>query len=224
MNNLMIKRLIQKDWYLSRNGVYGCLVIGYGGLISFLLGGFYGVYLGAVALDIAVVMLMFFQINAIVVFERRDQTMAFLMSLPISNLEFTVGKALVGLGSYFLTWLLLYVSAIAVLLIRIDLSNSIIPYFTLLYMGALMFYCLSFAIAMVTESEPLANATAAASNVVIQVSIGLGMTYSGFQESLKSPTILWNTPILAVISIETAVAVLSIAAMFYFQLRKKDFL
>jgi len=220
----MIKKLIQKDWLLSRLGVYGCLVLGYAGLIGYLVGGFYGAYLGAVALDIAVVILMFFQVNAIVIFERKDQTLAFLMSLPVSNLEFTVGKTLVGLGSYFLTWLLLYVSAIAVLTIRIDVGNTIIPYFTLLYSGVLMFYCISFAIAMITESEGLANAALGVGNVIIQVSIGLGATFSVFQESIKSPTILWNTPILTAILIEFVVAFLSIAAMFYFQLRKKDFL
>lgn len=220
----MIKKLIQKDWYLSRHAVYGCLVLGYGGLTGYLLGGFYGAYLGAIALDIAVVMLMFFQVNAIVVFERKDQTLAFLMSLPVSNLEFTIGKTLIGLGSYFFTWLLLYISAIAVLTIRVDLGNTIIPYFTLLYGGVLMFYCMSFAIAFVTESEALANASLAAGNVVIQVSIGLGMTFSGFQESIKSPTILWNTPVLTTLFIEIVVIVLSIAAMFYFQLRKRDFL
>ena len=224
MNNLLIRKLAQKDWYLSRNSIYGCLALGYGGLIGYLLGGFYGAYLGAIALDIAVVMLMFFQVNTIVIFERKNQTLAFLMSLPVSNLEFTIGKTLVGLGSYLFAWLLLYVSAIAVILIRIDLSSSIIPYFTMLYMGVLMFYCLSFAIAMVTESEPLSNAALAAGNVIIQVSIGLGMTFSIFQESIRSPTMLWNTPILTVLLIEIIVAILSIAAMFHLQLRKKDFL
>ena len=224
MNNLLVKKLVQKDWYLSRNSIYGCLALGYGGLIGYLLGGFYGAYLGAIALDIAVVMLMFFQVNTIVIFERKNQTLAFLMSLPVSNLEFTIGKTLVGLGSYLFAWLLLYVSAIAVILIRIDLSSSIIPYFTMLYMGVLMFYCLSFAIAMVTESEPLSNAALAAGNVIIQVSIGLGMTFSIFQESIRSPTMLWNTPILTVLLIEIIVAILSIAAMFHLQLRKKDFL
>ena len=224
MNNLLVKKLVQKDWYLSRYGVYGCLVLGLAGQVGYLLGGFYGAYLGAVALDIAVVMLMFFQVNAIVVFERKDQTMAFFMSLPVSNLEFTVGKSLIGLGSYFFTWLLLYVSAVVVLTIRIDVGNTIIPYFTLLYTGVLMFYCMSFAVAMVTESEALANAALGVGNVVIQVSIGLGMTFSGFQESVRSPTILWNTPILTAILIEIVVIVLSIAAMFYFQMRKKDFL
>ena len=224
MNNLLVKKLVQKDWYLSRNSIYGCLALGYGGLVGYLLGGFYGAYLGAIALDIAVVMLMFFQVNTIVIFERKNQTLAFLMSLPVSNLEFTIGKTLVGLGSYLFAWLLLYVSAIAVILIRIDLSSSIIPYFTMLYMGVLMFYCLSFAIAMVTESEPLSNAALAAGNVIIQVSIGLGMTFSIFQESIRSPTMLWNTPILTVLLIEIIVAILSIAAMFHLQLRKKDFL
>lgn len=224
MNNLLIKKLVQKDWYLSRPGVYGCLLLGFGGLVGYLLGGFYGVYLGAIALDIAVVMLMFLQVNAIVIFEHKEQTLAFLLSLPVSNLEFTVGKALIGLGSYFFAWLLLYVSAVAVLTIRIDLGNTIIPYFTMLYVGVLMFYCLSFAVAMVTESEALANAALAAGNVIIQVSIGLGMTFSVFQESIKSPTILWNAPVLTALLIEIGVIVLSIAAMFYFQLSKKDFL
>ena len=225
MNSLMIKKLIQKDWHMSRFNVYGCLTIGYIGLISYLLGGFYGVYLGAVALDIAVVMLMFFHVFAIVIFERKDQTLPFIMSLPVSNLEYTMAKTLSGVGSYFLAWLLLYVSAIAVLLLRIDLNGSVlIPYFTMLYSGVLMFYCIGFAVAMVSESEPAANIVLAIGNVVIQVSIGLGMTFEGYRESVRSPTILWNFPVLTTLSIELVVIVLCIAAMFFLQLRKKDLL
>jgi hypothetical protein len=224
MNSFMIKKLVQKDWFLSRYPVYMCLVLGYGGLISFLLGGFYGAYLGAVALDIAAVMLMFILPLGIVTMERKEQTLVFLMSLPISNLEYTVAKTLSCLGVYILTWSLLYIGAIAMLMIRIDIGNTIIPYFTFLFVGVLMFYALCFAIAMVTESEAITSTALAVSNVTIQVSIGLGMTFAGIRESLSSPTILWNTPIVTGLIIEVTVAVLSLAAMFYFQLRKKDFL
>lgn len=224
MNRFMIKKLVQKDWYMCRYSVYGCLVLGYTGLISSLLGGFYGTYLGWIALDIAIIMLMYFQIFSVVIFERKDQTMPFIMSLRVSNLEFTVAKTLIGLGSYFCTWLLLYISAIAVLVIRLDITNSLIPYFTMLYTAALMFYCFGFAVVMITESEPLTNLVLALGNITIQVSIGLGMSFEAIKESLRSPTILWNTPIVSVLTIEAVVIVLSIAAIFYFQARKKDFL
>ena len=223
MNSFMVKKLIQKDWFMCRHGVYLCLLIGFGGLISFLLGGFYSVYLGAVALDLAVIMLMFFQTLGII-FERKDQTLAFIMSLPVSNLEYTMAKTIAYGGGYFFTWLLLYISAIAVLMIRIDIGNSIIPYFTVLYGSVLMFYCLGFAVAMITESEPLTSAVLALGNITTQVSIGLGMTFPEIKESIRSPTILWNEPIVTVLAIEMIVAVLSLTAMFYFQLRKKDFL
>lgn len=224
MNRFMVKKLIQKDWYLCKPGLYGCLILGFAGLAMYLLGTYRLVFLGLVALDIAVIMLMYALIFAIVIFERKDQTLAFIMSLPVSNLEYTVAKSLIGLGGYFFPWLLIYAGTIAVFLIRIDIGNSIIPYFTMLYGGALMFYCLGFTISLVTESEPLTNIVLGLGNVVIQISITMGTTFEGLAESLRSPTMFWNGSILTILAIELVVIILSIVALFYFQLRKKDFL
>lgn len=224
MNNFMIKKLIQKDWHLCKPGLFGCLILGIAGLVMYLLGSFRVTFLGIVALDIAVIMMMYALVFAVVIFERKDQTLAFLMSLPVSNLEYTLAKSLIGLGCYFIAWLLLYIGAVGVLQIRIDIGNTIIPYFTILYCAALMFYCLGFTIAMVTESEPLTNIVLALGNVTIQISITMGMTFEALAESVRSPTILWNGPVLTILAIEGTVIVLSIAALFHFQLRKKDFL
>ena len=224
MNSYMVKKLFQKDWYLVRYNIYGCTLMGFIGLIMFLLGGFYGIYLGAVTLDIAIIILMTAVFLPVIINERKDQTLAFLMSLPVGNLEYTLAKTLAGLCSYFCTWLLLYLAAIAVLLLRTDLNPNVIPYFSMMYGLALMFYCLIFAVAVVTESERWSMLVFAIGNITIQVSLGLGLTYAGFRESVSAPTMLWNKPILMVIAIELVVIVVSITAMFFLQLRKKDFL
>ena len=224
MNSFMVKKLIQKDWFAIRYSVYGCTLLGVIGLFMFLLGGFYGMYLGAVALDIAIIVLMTAIVIPVVILERKTQTLAFLLSLPISNLEFTLAKSLVCLGVYFFTWLLLYVAAIVVLLIRIDIASNLIPYFTVLYGAALMFYCLVFTVAIVTDSNLWTMIVFSLSNIIIQVSIGLGRTAAGIQESVKSPTMLWNGTIIGMLEFELIVIVLSLPTMLFLQLRKKDFL
>jgi len=82
MNYAMVKRLIVKDWYLQRWPIVASLVgivatlgiISTGGLIMVII---------SIGAQMAV---------ATIVTERKEQTLAFVMSLPISYREYTACK------------------------------------------------------------------------------------------------------------------------------------
>ena len=92
MNYAMVKRLILKDWYLqlwtilaSLVGVVATLgIIASGGKVAFLLG---LILLIMVVISIGAQMPM-----STIVTERKEQTLPFVMSLPISYREYTASK------------------------------------------------------------------------------------------------------------------------------------
>ena len=225
MNSFMIRKLMQKDWYMCRSGIYVSMMIGIAGLIAILLGTGIVFFIGAILLDLALVLPMMSITFPVMVNERKDQTLSFVMSLPIGNREYAVSKILLSVSCYFITWLLLYSGAIAALIIRIDISNSIIPYFTMLCGETLMFFCILLTAAILYESELITGIVFGISNIIIQCSVSMGTLFSEkMRESVMSPTMLWNEPIVTIIAIEILVSVLCIATMYNFQLRKRDFL
>ena len=92
MNYEMVKRLILKDWYLQRWAIRRSLVgvaatlgiIASGGKVAFLLG---LILLIMVIISIGAQMPM-----STIVTERKEQTLPFVMSLPISYREYTASK------------------------------------------------------------------------------------------------------------------------------------
>ena len=176
-------------------------------------------------LDLALVIPMMMIIFSVIVNEYKYQTLSFVFSLPIGNREYAISKIMLSLGCYFFIWLFLYSGAIAVLMIRIDVSNSIIPYFTMLCGQALMYYCIILTAAILFESELITGMVFGLSNIILQCSVSMGTLFSeNMRESVMSPTILWNEAIVTIIAIELIVSVICIFSMFYIQLRKKDFL
>ena len=225
MNRFMIRKLMEKDWYMCRPGVYLNLVLGFTALITLLIGNGITFFIGAILLDLALVIPMVMVVFSIIVNEYKYKTFSFVFSLPIGNREYAISKIVLSLGCYLVIWIFLYSGAIAILLIRIDISNSIIPYFTMLCGQALMYYCIILAAAIAFESELITGMVFGLSNIILQCSISMGTLFSEkMRESVMSPTILWNDAIVTIISIEITVSVVCILSMFYFQLRKKDFL
>src|ERR1700678_1720248 len=94
MNYSMIRILILKDWYLQRWSVLASLL---GGLIALgivCLGGNAAFMVGLVLLITALIAVGAQLAVTTMVNERKEQTLPFVMSLPISYREYTSAKLL----------------------------------------------------------------------------------------------------------------------------------
>ena len=224
MNKFMVGKLIQKDWHVIKLQVAGCGVLGFTGLLLGLLGNGIAIVISGVLLMISLILLMASIVFNSIVIERKEQNVVFLMSLPVSNTEYTVAKIVMSMGVYFLFWLVLYTGTVGVLLVRIDFTNSILPYMTVLFGEILMFYCLLFATAIVSQSEPWTTGVMIFSNIVMSCTPGLAPAYAGMRESLQAQAPLWNGTIVGSLGFELLVILVTIPLMYYLQLRKKDIL
>ena len=224
MNRFMVKKLVQKDWYVIRYPVIGCAILAFVGLVLGLHGNGIAIVMSGVFLMISLILLMPAIVFTCIVIERKEQNLVFIMSLPVSNVEYTAAKVVLSLGLYFLFWLFVYAGTVSVLYIRLDISNSILPYLTLLFGEILMFYCLLFATAIVSQAESWTTAVMIFGNIVMSCTPGLAPANAGIRASLEASAPLWNGTILGVISFEVLVIIITISVMLYMQLKKKDFL
>jgi hypothetical protein len=160
MNLPLVWRLVRKDLHLHRLQLLGLSVgIPVLGLLVATLGGTRWGFMGLVLMSNALIWLTFFVPLGTVLGERKQKTQVFVMSLPISAIEYTTAKLVVGLIAYLAPWIA-YLSTLPLLISR----SPVIPAGSLpLLVAVLAFFLLVYVVtslaAIVTDSVWLSGAS-----------------------------------------------------------------
>ena len=221
MNRALIARLILKDWYLNRLLL---VLIGAAGTLSIGL-----LYLrredtgtvGLVSALIAAVILSILLPMQTVVNERKQHNLAFVMSLPISPMEYTAAKVAGNLSAFLALWAVIAVGVLGTLA-RTGIFGGVIPLGMVAALSPFVTFSLLLAVSIVVESEMWALLTMGATNVSYSFWFLL-MKIPGLPEQLKSPVAIWSRPILWILAGQVTVIVVALALTFYLQSRKRDF-
>lgn len=220
----MVKRLIYKDWFLNRWALLGWTAAGAAAIAAIGLGGETAFYAGSILLLTALVAIGIHLVMSTVVYERSQQTLAFVMSLPISSREYTTAKILANVVIFGIAWAALLIGTVAVLAGRGALPDGLIPFAVAVLTQTFVGYCLILAVALVTESTTWTIGTIVASNLLLQaVLYGVANTPS-VARHLQGNAIVWNPAILGVLGAEILAILVLLALTFYLQARKTDFL
>src|SRR6202041_1828744 len=94
-------------WRLNRVQILICIAAGAAALILTQLGGEGPMLIGTVWFFIALILVGTMLPITAIVNERKKQNLAFLMSLPISSLQYTTGKLVSTVGMFLVPWLAL---------------------------------------------------------------------------------------------------------------------
>lgn len=221
----VISRLIRKDYQLDRSVILLCLlgatiavgVVQIGGATAFVIG--FG------SLFLAMVMCAAMMPILSIVNERKKQTLPFIMSLPVSPMQYTTAKLVANVGMFLVAWLLMLGGALYVVFVRHLLPAggvaSILIYSLLPFVG----FSVVTATAMVGESE----GWGIAANAVVNSTYWLWWYLISSQvpevnSDWKSSVVIWRPVALKIIGGELAAIVLLLAATYYLQSRKRDFI
>jgi len=223
MNYTMVKTLILKDWYLQRWAILASLVgtmatlgiIASGGNVAFLLG---------LILLIMVIISIGAQLSvSTIVAERKEQTLPFVMSLPISYWEYTTSKIWGNLIIFLVPWLTMVVGSVA-LLLYVPKAHGLIPYTCIMATEILMTTCLILATAVITESQGWTVATIMVGNLAVN-GIGYAVAHiPGIARGMWGSKIAWSPAASVVLLAEITMTTLLLGVAFFVQSRKKDFL
>ncbi|MGH9407126.1 MAG: ABC transporter permease [Terriglobia bacterium] len=225
MKGQVILRLILKDWQLNRAVIALSIIGGVVALGILLIGGQTPFVLGAVFFFMSMMFCASFVPMANIVNERKKQTLAFMMSLPISPAQYGTAKLVSTLGMFLIPWVTLIAAALYLILGRHVLPNGAIPITLILAALPFIGFCLITGTALAAESEGWATAATA----VVNSSYWLGwyliaIHAPSLNRTWTGPVAVWNRAAVDNLGAEFAVIVVVLSLTMFLQSRKRDFI
>ncbi len=224
MNTGMVKRLVQKDWYLYRWPIAFYIGAGLVCVAALGNGGEGAFYAGCVGLLTVLISVGIHLTMGSVMEERRNHTLTFIMSLPISSNEYTLAKILANMTIFGLAWVTLFVSTVTVIASRGSVPDGLIP-FAAVILGEIFFgYCLTLCVAIISESQGWTIGAMIVANLLLQATMYMASHAPAVARAMKTDAIVWHQPISGLLAAEIGGILLMLALTFYLQARKTDFL
>jgi ABC-2 type transport system permease protein len=224
MNWVMIKHLMHKDWFLNRIPLAGYLVVGAIALVLLSVKNATAFYIGTVLLISIVVIIGIHLVFATVINERKNQTLPFIMSLPITYLEFSLAKIILNLSVFTISWGLLFVGTLLVITSVETIPNGLIPFTTIFMLQLFIIYLLVLAVALISESETVTVVVMSIANISISVLIFSTTSVAEIGRYMEHSVSVWNGTAITFISLELTVMTLLVGLMIFAQSRKTDFI
>lgn len=222
-NSHMIKLLVIKDWQLMKKSLAaymagGVLVIGMMGMATPLM-----FNIGAVLMITLMIVIGARSAVELVVNEKKDQTLAFIMSLPITAQDYALAKLCSNLALYLVPWLLL-VGGMLLVIVSTPIYLGVIPIVVLVSVFILLSYCSYLATALLTYSEGYTVSVMIITNLLLNGFILWILRMPEINQTLEAPTASWNSTSLSMLltGIAAIIGILLLTA--YLQKRKTSFL
>jgi ABC-2 type transport system permease protein len=223
MNYSMVKSLILKDWYFQRTAILLSLAGGALSLGIVVFGGQPGFTLGLILLVTIMVMLSAMAVMSNTLGERENQTLAFVMSLPVSYLEYTTSKILGNLLIFVPFWIALVAGCLS-LIVAAPTIHGLFAFTVIMAVEILVSTCLMIAVALVTESKSWTISAMVVGNLALNVVGYLVAHIPGIRNGMWGTTIQWSPTATILLAIEFALIALLLGGAFFIQSRKKDFI
>lgn len=222
MNTQAIRILFLKDLFLSRKPLFAYLV---GGLIcagiactpnetiSFM--GFILVITIAIAAGIHL-------IATLLLSEAIDQTRLFIMSLPVSLLDYSIAKIAVVLTTYLIPWcsMLLLFTVLSLAVPGAKAGGFVVV--PIIFCFMLAGFAIQLMTAVVTESIGCTIVIVVAGNVLLNVFLKKIFENPAISAAVKSDSLTWPAVIQQILLVELLVVVCAVALALFMQTRKRD--
>jgi ABC-2 type transport system permease protein len=223
MNHSMVKSLILKDWYFQRRALLLSLLGGLASLAIVTFGGQPGFTIGLILLVTVMVMISAMSVMSNVLGERENQTLPFVMSLPISYLEYTTSKVVGNLLIFVPFWLIMVAGCLS-LIVAAPVIHGFFAFTIIMAVEILVSTCLMIAVALVTESKGWTISAMVAGNLALNIVGYLVAHIPGIREGMYGTVIQWRPAATISLITEFALIALLLGGTFYIQSRKKNFL
>jgi ABC-2 type transport system permease protein len=223
MNGTIIPQLILKDLRLNRTAFVLPLAGGSIGIALFMRGGLVGVF-GIISFFTAMILSASMLPTQCLLGERKHQTLAFLMSLPLSSIQYAISKMVTALGMFLAPWLTLVIAGVWIILGRADVPKGLLPLFLAVCLLVLAGMCMITCVDLVSESEAVHGIVVVAVNVSYGFVWTLIATSSNIRAGIQSPVPVWDSTILLLLGGELAFIAALLGLTLFLQSRKKDFI
>ncbi|HXU33139.1 MAG TPA: ABC transporter permease [Thermoanaerobaculia bacterium] len=224
MDFAMIKRLVLKDWYFLRGPILGYLAAGALALALVSQAGEGTFFAGSILLITVLITIGIHLAMATVVEERKNQTLAFVMSLPVSPAEYTTAKIFANLLIFLLPWLALLVGSFAVIAGNAALPDGLIPFTGIVLLEIFASSFLILAVALISESQSWTIGAIVFGNLFFQGFLYYVSHIPSIGQTMNGPRIVWSPAAVNLLVGEIVSIALMVGLTFWLQSRKTDFL
>jgi ABC-type transport system involved in multi-copper enzyme maturation permease subunit len=218
----MVWRLIRKDLYLYRWLIAGSLAVGLASLVLAGVNEMTGT-IGFILLLTSIVALGVFIAIYGIMTERKEKTLLFVLSLPISTTQYTAAKVASSLIAFLIPWLVLTVTIVVLTIALDEPLDGRLPFTVTMMFFFLANFCVLIAVLLISGTEVWAVAGIVFTNFLVSVYLTTIQQLPGIREYVEGPIAVWSPTILTILGVETAVIVLCLGLTFFVQSRKKDF-
>lgn len=222
LNQPLIRLLVVKDWQLFQKQLAAHVLAGIVALALLGLARPWAFYLGSLLLIIVLVAGSCMSISNSLLVERKEQTLAFVMSLPVSPLDFTLAKMAGNLLTFGVPYLVLLLGTLVVILTT-PLPDGLVVFSVLLFGHILLAYSVSLMVAMQVESEGWNIFAMIASNLLINPLIMLLGQIDAIAKPAGGGAIVWSLPAVAILSAQLLLSLAALAFTLWWHGRKTAF-
>ena len=224
MNYTMIKHLMVKDWYLQRWMILASLLGGVIALGIVCLGGQAAFMVGLILLLTALIAVGAQLAIASMVNERKEQTLPFVMSLPVTYAEYTMAKLLGAVIIFLVPWSLLVLGSLALFAVPNGIPHGLLPFTIIMAIEILVNTSLMFCTALVSESQAWTVGAILVGNVSINI-VGYFVAHlPGIAKGMPGRTVQWSPTASVALAVEFAVIGAMLCCTFFLQSRKRSYL
>jgi ABC-2 type transport system permease protein len=224
MNTAVIGRLILKDWRLNRLTISLAIAIGLAALVLVRYGSETARTLGSVWFFVALMVLGSMLPASTVVNERKKQTLAFIMSLPVTAVQYAIAKIVAIWAMFLVPWCGLVISAVVVIETGRALPHGLIPMLLILAMLPLVGFCIISSATLIGESEGALIAASLVCNSSYWFVWYLLTKIPTLTDNWKGALPVWNSAVRTVLLSEMATIAVILAITLLLQSRKRDFI
>jgi hypothetical protein len=223
MRDSVVGQLIWKDWQMQRVPILITIVWGAAALAIAPWGGVNNRVVGGVLFFIPLILMGHMLPLGGIGNERKKQNLAFLMSLPVSFIQYTTSKLISSLVIFLIPWVTLVSAAVLLVEVRGVVPHGSIPVLLILSLMPFLGFCLITGATLVGETE----GWGIAANVFCSSTYGLAWFFMTQVPSLMVPAngavVVWNSTELLILASEIVVSLLLLGLTYFLQSRKRDF-
>lgn len=219
----MVRKLIVKDWQVYQKQLAGYVAgllfaLGLVGMGTPLMAS-----AGALILLVLLIVVGSYAIQSSIMAERREQTVPFVMSLPVAPMDVYWGKLLANLAIYLVPFLLVTGGLLA-LILTTPHPDGAVPWVVVIAMFVLTNFCLSLCIAIAVDSEGWNVFTMLALMTLIGPFIYWVTSLDAITRYSQTDDIVWSAPVIGLLGAEFAVIAVAILVTSWVHARKPSFL
>jgi ABC-type transport system involved in multi-copper enzyme maturation permease subunit len=156
--------------------------------------------------------------------ERKEHSLEFVLSLPLSGREYVLAKLLGLMLSYAISWLVSSGAAVVLVLATPGVPDGLLPYVVLLCVFLLTNFTVVLAGTLHARSEAWVSVVIIVTNMAVSVFMFTVGALPGLKQHMQGQTAVWNDTFFNVLLCEIIVFVIAFTLPLATTARRRDFL